>query len=62
MARYRNRSVFTPGAGIGSRLPGILLALLLVLLVGGLIFVGLWEPEPPATTVERVIPDARFPR
>ncbi len=47
--------------GVGSRLIRILLALILVVLIAGAVFLGVWSPEPPSAPVERVIPDARFP-
>ncbi len=36
--------------------------LLLVGLLGGGVFLAMWEIPAPSTRVERVIPDDRFPR
>ena len=33
-----------------------------LLLLGGMAFLALWNPPPPSASVERVIPDARFPK
>ncbi len=40
----------------------IVLLLLLVLLLGGLIFLVSWDVPPPTRHVETVIPDERLPR
>jgi hypothetical protein len=42
---------------------GRLLALaLLVLVLGGVVFLATWDIPPPTATVETVIPDERLPR
>jgi hypothetical protein len=33
-----------------------------LLLLGGGIFLALWNPAPPSAPVEKVLPDARFPK
>jgi len=33
-----------------------------LLLIGGGIFLTLWNPTAPSTPVEKVLPDARFPK
>jgi hypothetical protein len=33
-----------------------------LLLLGGMVFLALWNPPPPSAPVEKVIPDARFPK
>jgi len=33
-----------------------------VLLIGGGVFLALWNPPAPSTPVEKVLPDARFPK
>ena len=40
----------------------ILLVLLMVLVLGGTVFLVTWEIPPPTSRVERVLPDAQFPR
>jgi hypothetical protein len=31
-------------------------------IVGGGLFLSTWDPPPPSAKIEKVIPDARFPR
>ena len=33
-----------------------------LLLLGGVAFLALWNPLPPSAPVEKVLPDARFPK
>ncbi len=33
-----------------------------LLLIGGGVFLALWNPPVPSTPVEKVLPDARFPK
>ena len=40
----------------------LLLVLLLVLALGGTVFLVTWEIPPPTSRVERVLPDDQFPR
>jgi len=40
----------------------ILLVLLMVLVLGGTVFLVTWEIPPPTSRVERVLPDDQFPR
>ena len=44
------------------RLLLIIVALIVVILVGGTIFLMVWNIPAPTAHVEKVIPDARFPR
>jgi small neutral amino acid transporter SnatA (MarC family) len=37
-------------------------ALLVVILIGGTVFLMVWNIPAPTARVEKVIPDARFPR
>jgi hypothetical protein len=39
-----------------------LIVLLLVLVLGGTVFLVTWEIPPPTAHVERVLPDDTFPR
>ena len=39
-----------------------LVIVVLLLLLGGAAFLALWNPPPPSAPVEKVIPDARFPK
>ena len=45
-----------------SRLLGALIVLALIVVAGGSVFLATWEIPAPSNTVERVIPDDRFPR
>ena len=40
----------------------IALAIVLLALVGGAAFLAAWDIPPPSKSVERVLPDERFPR
>jgi hypothetical protein len=40
----------------------IFLALIILVLVGGTVFLMVWDIPAPTARVEKVIPDARFPR
>ena len=55
MPRHRNRSRFSqgPATGFGTRLLQILLALVLLTLIGGSIYLGVFEIDPPTATVDR---------
>ena len=35
---------------------------ILLLLLGGAAFLALWNPPAPSAPVEKVLPDARFPK
>jgi hypothetical protein len=39
-----------------------LMVLLLVLVLGGTVFLVTWDIPPPTSRVEHVLPDAQFPR
>ncbi|MFC7332687.1 hypothetical protein [Rhodocista pekingensis] len=43
-----------------SKLIQILLLLVLILVIGGVVFLATWDMPPPAAPVERVIPNERF--
>ncbi|EWY42734.1 hypothetical protein N825_02435 [Skermanella stibiiresistens SB22] len=45
-----------------SRLLSVLIVLALIVVVGGAAFLATWDMPAPSKTVERVIPDDRFPR
>jgi hypothetical protein len=58
VARNRNRSVFSqahPGSGIGARVIRLLLLFIILGLVGGVIFLGIWDFQPERLVVERPI-------
>ena len=40
----------------------VLVVLLVVLALGGTVFLATWEIPPPTARVERVLPDEQFPR
>jgi hypothetical protein len=39
-----------------------LVVVIALLLLGGGIFLALWNPPSPSSPVEKVLPDARFPK
>jgi hypothetical protein len=45
-----------------SKIGRIVLVTLLVVMLGGMVFVATWEIPPPTARVERVIPNDQFPR
>ncbi|UEM02981.1 hypothetical protein JL101_023900 [Skermanella rosea] len=45
-----------------SRLLSVLIVLVLIVAAGGSVFLATWDIPAPSRTVERVIPDDRFPR
>jgi len=47
--------------GMGKLTIAFVLVIALVLLGGG-VFLALWNPPAPSAPVERVLPDARFPK
>lgn len=40
----------------------LLMLTLLLVAVGGVVFLGFWDIQPPSSTVEKVIPHERFTR
>ena len=45
-----------------AKLVAVTLLVLLVLLVGGGVLLSFWDIPAPSSPVEKVIPDARFPK
>lgn len=45
-----------------AKLGGLLLLMVLVLVLGGAAFLAVWDIPPPTASVERTLPDDRFPR
>lgn len=41
---------------------GLLLLALMILILGGMAYLAIWDIPPPTTTVERTLPDNKFPR
>jgi hypothetical protein len=41
---------------------GFLLLTILLLAFGGMAYLAVWDIPPPTTTVERTLPDNKFPR
>jgi len=39
-----------------------LIVVIALLLLGGAVFLALWNPPSPSSPVEKVLPDARFPK
>ncbi len=62
--RQRNldNGTSTPAGMFMTRLPIYFVAVLGVILVGGIVFLATWEIPAPSGVVEKVIPDDRFPR
>ena len=40
----------------------LLLIVLILALAGGTIFLATWDIPPPSSTIEKTLPDDRFPR
>ena len=47
--------------GMGKVTVALVIAIVLSLL-GGMAFLAFWNPPPPSAPVEKVLPDARFPK
>ena len=63
MFRLRSRSLSSPSSLRPSKRLTSALALLIVLLVGGgVAFLATTDMSPPLKTLEKVLPDDRFPR
>ncbi len=45
-----------------NKLSYLMIATVLLILVGGVVFLATWEMPAPSGVVEKVIPDDRFPR
>lgn len=45
-----------------SKIAGILVVLVLLVLAGGGVFLAAWDVPPPSAKVEKVIPDDKLPR
>ncbi|HUI16616.1 MAG TPA: hypothetical protein VL244_03055 [Alphaproteobacteria bacterium] len=45
-----------------SKLSRIIALFVLVVIVGGAVFLATWQIPPPTAKVEKVIPNERFPR
>jgi hypothetical protein len=39
-----------------------LVVVIVLAVLGGAAFLALWNPPPPSAPVEKVLPDARFPK
>ena len=62
MFRVRSRTLSNPSSNRPSRRLTSALALLIVLLVGGgIAFLATTDLSPPLKTLEKVLPDERFP-
>jgi len=58
----QSRGRFSSGGsgGVGGRFVQLLLIVLLLLVVGGVVFLGVWDIDPPRQTIEKVIPNERL--
>ncbi len=45
-----------------TKLPILIISAVVLILVGGVIFLATWEIPAPSGIVEKAIPDDRFPR
>jgi hypothetical protein len=45
-----------------SKVPYIVLIIMLLAVIGGAVFLATWDIPPPSERVEKVLPDERFPR
>ncbi len=45
-----------------TKLSYLMIVTVLLMLVGGVVFLATWEIPAPSAVVEKVIPDDRFPR
>ena len=50
------------GRGGMGKVTVALVIVIALLLLGGAAFLAFWNPPPPSAPVEKVIPDARFPK
>ena len=57
---HRNRTIRK--SGVGGKVLKILLGVIVVVLIGGAVFLATWDIPAPNQQVEKVIPDDRFPR
>ncbi|MCA8907152.1 MAG: hypothetical protein KDA64_04585 [Rhodospirillaceae bacterium] len=48
------------GPSFGARLFRVVLVLLVLTVIGGAIFLGFWDVQPPVERVERSVPRERF--
>ena len=44
------------------KMPSILLFVMFVAILGGVVFLATWDIPAPVSSVEKVLPDDRFPR
>lgn len=44
------------------KIPSILLLFVFVVVLGGVVFLATWDIPAPVSTIEKVLPDDRFPR
>jgi len=50
------------GRGGMGKVTVALVIVIALLLLGGMAFLAFWNPPPPSAPVEKVLPDARFPK
>jgi hypothetical protein len=44
------------------RLAGVLVVAFVLFVLGGAVFLALWQPPVPAARIEKVLSNARFPK
>ncbi len=60
---YRGFPTITRGySKFMKNIPKLILFLLLVIIIGGSVFLATWDIPAPTADVKKVIPDDRFPR
>lgn len=47
---------------LAGRFVTFLITLVVLLSLGGLVFLAMWDIPPPTERIEKVLPDERFPR
>ena len=50
------------GRGGMGKVTVALVIVIVLLLLGGMAFLAFWNPPPPSAPIEKVLPDARFPK
>lgn len=63
MAHFRSRTLSTPLSSRAMNRVSLVLIVLVVVVVGGsVVALATWDMPAPSKTVEKVLPDERFPR
>ncbi len=60
--RFRQRTFSTPSYRSSTSIAGVLMLLTVLVVIAGVVFLGTADLAPPSETIEKVLPDERFPR